>query len=194
VAIKPYSFRFPYDIESTLAPLRPVSGTLTSGNDGLYDQIIATLRDRDRAIEDYLSLGVSQGRLAYVISTSNQAVASGAAVDITGLTVSVSLPANRVIRVTGQCIFAITPPMTLDGFINQDGTNVAAFGENSNATGGDATNKSILQCGSAILTPTAGDHTYKLQAQATGAGSATIGASAAAPGFILVEDIGPASR
>lgn len=187
MAIKPYSFRYPYDIETTISPWRQTLGET-------YERVVALLHDRDRVLEDYLSLGVAQGRLAYVISTSNQAVASGAAVDITGLTVSISIPANRVLRVTGQCIFAITPPMTLDGFINQDGTDIAAFGENSNSTGADATGKSILQCGSAIVTPAAGDHTFKLRAQASGAGSATIGASTAAPGFILVEDIGPASR
>ncbi len=183
-----YSFRFPFDIQTTLESWREKLGSPLTGS---FESVIARLSDRDRALEDYVNLGMSQGRLAYTVVTSSQVVAAGAAVDLTGYTVTVTVPANRVLRITGQAIFAINAPMTLTGFVNEDGTDVGVFGDFANASGADATAKEVIQAGSVIRTPAAGTHTYKLRGQATGGGAAAIGATAAAPGFIMVEDIGP---
>jgi hypothetical protein len=43
----------------------------------------------------------------------------------------------------------------------------------------------------AVIQPSAGSHTYKLQAaRAIGTGNVTLNASAVSPAFILAEDIG----
>lgn len=184
-----YSFRFPFDIRSTLEAWRDkLSGPVSGGS---FDGVLSQLSDRDRAVEDHLNLGLSQGRLGYMISTSNQAIPDNTEADLTGLTVTVTVPANRVLRITGQVVFAISAPMTLTGWIYEDGVKVAAFGEFADAGAGPGPSMETIQCGSAIRTPGSGAHTYKLTGQSQGSGDGTIGATASAPGFILVEDIGP---
>lgn len=181
MAIKAYSFRYPFNLTHVFQPWYKYL------RDG-YDKVVADLTERDRLLEDHLNLGVPQGRLGYVIITASQAVVVGTEVDITGLTLTVTVPANRVLRITGQTIFNVTNAQ-LVGWVNEDGVNVGAFGDLSNAAGAET-----IQSGSVIVTPTAGTHIYKLRAQAIGVGTTTIGASAAAPGFILIEDIGPVDR
>ena len=179
-----YSFRYPVDIRAALEPWKDQLGRE-------FNQVVSMMTDRDRALEDHLNLGVAQGRLAYTITTSNQTILDNTTADITTLSVTVSLPANRVIRVSGQAIFNIISPMDLQGWVNQDGLDVGMFGDLSDSTAGGSTVTGVICAGSVILTPTAGSHTYKLRATAVGSGTAVVGATTAAPGFILVEDIGP---
>lgn len=177
-----YSFRFPFDIQATLEPWR---GALKNQ----FDEVVAHLADRDRALEDYVNLGMSQGRLNYAVSTSFASPITTEQ-DLPGLSVTVTVPANRVLRVTGQAIFDLTSTGQGFGWISQDGTHVAAFGELEQFIG--AGTVEYVQTGSAILTPTAGTHTYKLTAERpAGVATFSVGGSATAPAFILVEDIGP---
>lgn len=195
-----YNFRYPYDVQTAMEPWRKhLAGVIEGGAD--FDTVVALLADRDRSLEDYLSF-MSQGRLAYAISTSlTLFTTNNASTDLAGLSVTVSVPANRVLRVTGQAAFintnngAASLNYDLSGWINSDGSDTGYFGDLSAQIQPNPTTVSVtlLQSGSIIVTPTAGSHTYKLvgKTSATGAGTSAIGGAALTPAFILVEDIGP---
>lgn len=177
-----YSYKYPFDIRATLEPWRAKLGES-------FDNVVATLSDRDRALEDWVNLGMSQGRLGYETSTAFQTPITSE-VDLTDLTVTVTVPANRVLKVTGQAVFHLSGDAASFGWISEDGTHVSAFADFQNFYGGAGAE--ALQQGAAILTPSAGTHTYKLSAERTsGAATLTVGGVATAPAFILVEDIGP---
>lgn len=127
------------------------------------------------------------GWIGYAEVTANQAAIS-AVVDLTGLTVSVTVGASRRIRITGSTLFNGT---TLDDSAQmqiREGATQLQIGEAPIRTSFASIERSV------IITPTAGAHTYKLMAaRNVGTGSVTLGASATNPAFILVEDLGPAT-
>lgn len=121
--------------------------------------------------------------LAYAQIVANVNGVSGTFVAITGLSVTVVVPAGRRIRVSGhslltqrgaagQAILSIWEGATR---LNEDAFNAA---QNELVTGNP----------SAILTPSAGAHTYNLSAGTT-AGTVDVEAATVIPAFILVEDI-----
>lgn len=194
-----FGFRYPFDIAQTLESWRDKlgSGLLTGRS---FDDVMGHLADRDRALEDYLGF-MSQGRLAYATSTDfTLFTTTNASTDLTSLTVTVTIPANRVLRVTGQAVFdnvndgAGGLNYILEGWVNEDGTDIGHFGylglQVASATTSSA---ALIQSGSIIITPAAGTHTYKLVGKtgSTGTGTSAIGGLSASPAFILVEDIGP---
>ncbi len=129
--------------------------------------------------------GLPGGVLGYAQVTSNQASIS-TVTDLTGLSVTVDVPANRRVRVTGR------------GGISQqsaDGTHRGRIQESTTVlqdwAWGDLVNGTRThQQGSVVLTPSSGSHTYKLTLD-TSAGTCTLVAAADRPAFILVEDLGP---
>jgi hypothetical protein len=122
----------------------------------------------------------------YAQATANQTTIT-AQVDLTGLTVTVTVTAGRRIRIRGFC-GSVTSSVAGDigaMYIMEGATQlgigtspalVAAFGPTLAAE--------------VILTPSAGSHTYKLQAaRVSGTGNLIFNASASNPMFILAEDI-----
>lgn len=134
------------------------------------------------------SPAVGRGVLGYAQVTANQAGITASA-DLTGLSLTALVTSGRRIRITGYAaridgtssgdLFSL---MIVEGatVLNEAGVVVGTpFGDGASAF--------------AVLTPTAGSHTYKLQlGRASGAGSGALIASANRPAFILVEDIGSA--
>lgn len=125
------------------------------------------------------------GTLGYAEVTANQ-VSITTEVDLTGLTTTVTVQAGRRIRVTGSIAAANTATTNSDVlYIYQDGTLIAqAFTPAAPTAAGQHP-----QVVTAVLTPSAGSHTYKLRQTNTG-GTTTAIASTNNKGYILVEDIG----
>ena len=103
--------------------------------------------------------------------------------DLTGLAVTVTVPAGRMIRISGYVYqFARTAGTVTYAELNiQEGATVLetkTVGINNNYGGADVV---------AILSPSAGTHTYKLTANTDG--TVSMQASALRPAYILVEDI-----
>jgi hypothetical protein len=107
--------------------------------------------------------------------------------DVTGLTVTVTVGANRRIRVTGDASL-VSNGSSAEGRIKEGVTILGRFGR----LAPPATSDLARQSGSVVLTPSAGSHTYKLTVLGTTPG-VEIMCSAQEPAFILVEDLGPAS-
>lgn len=141
-------------------------------------------------VEDTLWLDTDEGAgvgLSSIIGYS-QAVANQAGitalVDLTGLSVNISVPAGRRIRISGRIL---QQNNTADGrntlSIFEGGTQVqfeAQVIRTANSTIGSEV--------SVVISPSAGTHTYNLKASTT-IGTMTMIASATAPAYILVEDI-----
>ena len=126
------------------------------------------------------------GVLGYAQSVVNQAGFTTVA-DITGLSVAVNVAANRRIKVTAQGeVSQNTASGTTRGLIREGTTALQNWLWADLPAGGD-----LQGMGSIILTPSAGAHTYKMSLQTSG-GSVTFGGGTERPGFILVEDMGPA--
>jgi hypothetical protein len=129
---------------------------------------------------------LAQGTLGYAAVTANQGSIT-TLVDLTGLTVTVTVVAGRRLKITGHCTLASTVATdTVELVLVKDGATaqLARFG-NAQAN--------ILQFIDIFFvdTPTAGSHTYKLQAdRQAGTGTLTMNAGGTFPAFILVEDIG----
>jgi len=122
--------------------------------------------------------------LAYAEVTTNQTGIT-TLVDLTNLTANVTVAAGRRIRIAGHCLMSRS---VADGtntlFIKEGGTQITQVDESTYGT--DAGTMDI----SAIISPSAGSHTYKLQMQrTTGTGTASMLASSTYPAYILVEDI-----
>jgi hypothetical protein len=135
--------------------------------------------------------GLPRGWLGYAEVSANQTVSTGTETDLTGLSLTVTVGTSRRIRVKGQGILTrtVADGLTL-GRIKEGAVELARWAQHapSAATEYDAAS------GEAVLTPTAGAHTYKLTLHRfSGTGSAVLNAAAGALAFILVEDLGPAA-
>lgn len=123
-------------------------------------------------------------QLAYSEITANVAMTTSLA-DIPGLSATVSVPAGRRIKVSAHIpgLFGISTNTNFTVQINEGATSLQqeAHYMATGFTGGGA--DPVV-----VLTPTAGTHTYKVQA-AIGTGTASIFAGTDRPCFILVEDI-----
>jgi hypothetical protein len=123
--------------------------------------------------------------LGYAEVVANQSVPATADTALTGLSVSVSVPAGRRIRVTGHTIFQqLTAAGSVRLKLYEAGAELQRLGHFDPA----AVNQVGVLEGAAVLRPTAGTHTYYLML-ATSAGSVNSVASATFPAFIHVEDI-----
>ena len=122
--------------------------------------------------------------LAYSSVTANQAGITTTSVDLTSLTVTVTVPAGRRIRVTGKADFAQTvATVSVVELRIMEGATQLQRGKL-----GDPDPQSESAYADVILTPSAGTHTYKLMA-VTDAGTVSMVAATDLPAFILVEDI-----
>lgn len=127
--------------------------------------------------------------LGYAQVVADQGSISSTAVDLTSLTVTVSVPyAQHRIRISAQAQFANTT--ATDGASLNIVEGVTTL--QTAACFSTLANIQAHVCAQVLITPTAGSHTYKLQALTVGGGTATLKASSGSPAFILVEDLGPA--
>lgn len=134
---------------------------------------------------------LARGWLGYAEVTANQTIAVGTETDLTGLTLTLTLDANRKIKITGHGLFNRS---VADGIsiarIKEGATELARFSQHSPSA---ATEFDQAE-GAAVIAPAAGAHTYKLTLQRfSGTGNAVLNAAVGSAAFILVEDIGSAS-
>jgi hypothetical protein len=133
-----------------------------------------------------------KGVLGYAQVVANQAGMGVALADLTGLAVTVTVAANRRIRISGKCAFISTDAVFGNHIWRltfREGSTI--FQEIHRPLVNSGNIQSIE--GSVILTPSAGVHTFKLSAlQTNNAAASSMVASGTMPAFILVEDIGAA--
>lgn len=138
-----------------------------------------------RTLED-----VDVSTLGYAEVTANQGSIT-AEVDLTSLTVTVTVGSNRRIRITGY-VPALSSSVAGDGgrlSIKESTTLLQLAQDEIGSTAAGASPTLIAQT---VEMPSAGSHTYKLTAQrVSGTGTLTMNADATFPAYILVEDIGP---
>lgn len=106
--------------------------------------------------------------------------------DLTGLSVTVTVPAGRRLRITAQGrVDAVTTAGLIIGFIKEGSTYLDRWVQDDVGAGQVRTASA-----STIITPTAGSHTYKLSLwKFNGGNTASLNADPAYPAYILVEDI-----
>jgi len=128
--------------------------------------------------------------LGYAQVTANQATIT-TAVDLTGLTTTVTVPyAAHRIRIKAEVQFQSSVADDVAQVLIMEGATQLNAGPMLCRPAATA----LKVIAHAIIVPTAASHTYKLQGQRlSGTGSVTMTASATAPAFILVEDLGPAA-
>jgi len=121
--------------------------------------------------------------LGYAQAVANQGSIGGSDTDLTNLSVTVTVPSGARIKITGHVVFSQASASGITRLRIKESTTQLADSLLS------ATNGSFYSVDAfAVLTPTAGSHTYKL-AMTTTPGTATMEAGATFPAFILVEDI-----
>jgi hypothetical protein len=131
-----------------------------------------------------------RGQLGYAQVTANQATIT-TEVALTGLSVTVTVGANRSIRIVGSIRFGATNIDNAAILRIKEGSTTLQIAEDVASRISSQVNTSLER--SVILTPSAGAHTYLLSlAQSVGTGSVNLNAGTTNPAFILVEDIGPA--
>lgn len=144
---------------------------------------VETAKINDAAVTN-AKYGGTLGTLGYASVTSNQTGLSGSVTDLSGLSATVTVASGRRIEIIAQGMFNLTSGSTGAAalYIRESSTtlNALSFYITSVSTQGGVVH--------AILTPTAGSHTYKISAVVSVAGSLIASATAAA--FILVKDIG----
>lgn len=132
------------------------------------------------------------GWIGYAEATSSQTV-STTDVDLTGLSVAVTVGSSRRILITGF-IPAIETSVVDARFILKIRESTTTLAECTVLMGRTAASFAQAVC-MAVETPSSGSHTYKLTGtyDSAGSGQATLNSSAAAVAFILVQDVGPSS-
>jgi hypothetical protein len=135
-----------------------------------------------RALEDE-----EVATLGYAQVTANQGSIT-TLVDLSGLTATVTVGANRYVKITGVVLAGSTVAAdTIDLIIREGGTELQIAEFRNGSTG----SSEALMAQIVLDSPSAGSHTYKLSMRrAAGTGTITMTAVTAAPAFILVEDIG----
>lgn len=131
------------------------------------------------------AVNVPVGQIAFAQITANQ-TGIVAPTDITGLSVNIVVPAGRVLRLTAEATMQNSLTATLQGiYILLDGVSVQ---QRLYVTSAANTDESVHA--EITLSPSAGSHTIKVQADRA-AGTAVVAASSQRPTFINVEDITP---
>lgn len=126
--------------------------------------------------------------LGYAQITADSAAFS-AQTDIAGLAAPVTVGSGRRVRITASCAW-------LDGSVTGDTFNWEIW-EGATRLNGKlnlqvpSSGHTEVPVAIAVVTPSAGAHTYKVSAiRAAGTGTGTIRAGATYPAFIQVEDVG----
>ena len=146
------------------------------------------LTTRNSAGQWRLPWNLPWGVQGYAAATANQTTIT-TLVDLSGITVTWTAVANRRYRVYSEVYFLSSVANDIAALAIADG---AGSQQQSSFVTCTSTSQPIKCVGSVIQTVAAGSTTRKAQAsRAAGTGNITMVAGAAAPAFILVEDIGP---
>lgn len=138
--------------------------------------------------EAFWPAGAPGSTLAYaeVVSGTVASGIAGTAVDLPNLSVTVTVPAGRRIRIRGQVLANVNNSGDeLGNLLIQEGATTLAQGRAVSRVA--TTNNATFQA-EAVVTPSAGTHTYKLQFVREG-GTGTWTVPGAAGTYIIVEDI-----
>lgn len=191
--IKPYSFRFPYDIQTTWDAMRKKFTSTTTGVDSEYPVMLNRMSDRDRSLEDHLNLGVGQGVLQLAIRHTSQSGITDAGADLTGLSVTVTVPEHRALHITARVPIDNTGAANnyailelLEDALILQSTQTRPLGT---TFPGDVETLYI----SVYRTPTVGTHTYKLRVFSGPGGTVTVASAANDQSNLAVTDIGPST-
>lgn len=133
------------------------------------------------------ALSLPRGKLGYAQITANSGSAGGTPLAVGGLGVTVSVPANRRIRVTVAGNMAKDATAALVRMYIYETTSGSTQLQRG-LTFVDANSFELLTL-CAVLQPTAGTHTYNMFISAD-AGNVSIEAAAGDVAYTLVEDIG----
>jgi hypothetical protein len=173
-----------------------ISGTKAQFDAALTDGDFATLAGAETLTNKDLTSATNSfpaanplGVLGYAQVTANQTGITSE-VDLTGLSVAVTVGTNRRIRISyvGEHLSSASGDVTQVKIM--EGTTELHNGAQHLGSGAGVSN---IVTTSTVLTPTAGAHTYKMRAlRAAGSGSITASANATRKSYILVEDIGAA--
>lgn len=169
-----------------------VSGTKAQFNAALTDDDFATLAGTETLTNKTLTSATNvfppsqpRGVLGYAQATANQSGIGTSATDLTSLSVAVTAGTSRRLRVTVFTNISMqTAPNRAVVQIQEGATVLAA------ARMDIKLNEFGPMCVTAIITPSAGAHTYKATALSLAGSTITSNASATEPAYILVEDIG----
>lgn len=132
------------------------------------------------------NVGMSPQTLGYAQVTTYQTGIGTGGADLAGLAVTVTVPAGRRLRVTGHAIFQ---KLTAAGWVNLEiKQNGVAINEDLNRFDSFGATSFWTAHAAAIVSPSAGTHTFKLTATAE-TNTADLVAAATFPAYILVEDI-----
>lgn len=130
------------------------------------------------------------GALGYAEVTADQGSIT-TTTDLTDLAVTVTVRTGRRLRITGWARgYAVSAADAQGDLSVREGATLLASRDSLMGVAGNGMAWGPVL---AVVTPAAGEHTYKLTAEQTvGAGGLVMLASATVPAFILVEDIGAA--
>jgi hypothetical protein len=124
--------------------------------------------------------------------TANQTGLGAGPTDLTGLSVTVNVCANRRIRVTGYAVLRNGESAANSGqlLIVADGTVVRTVPAGLVSTASTGVKEGV-GASIDITAPSAGSHTYKLQSTFAAGSANLMEASATQPATLVVEDLGP---
>jgi hypothetical protein len=131
------------------------------------------------------------GQLGYAQETANQTISSASEVDLTSLSVTVTVAANRRIRISHY------EPQASHTVLNdvfdlriKEGSTTLQVRRIITPGAGDVSGAGFQQI---VLTPSAGPHTYKVVGiRVSGSGNEVLSRASTQPASLLVEDIGSA--
>lgn len=134
-------------------------------------------------------VGAAMGVLGYAQVTADQTGIGSTATDLTGLTVTVTVPAGRRLRISAQTEFDTSTAGNYAHLTAVEGSTAIQLSRINVSSPGQ---EEVVPL-SVVRTPAAGTITYKLQGARNSGGTGTVGlrAGSTKPSYILVEDIGP---
>lgn len=136
---------------------------------------------------NHVHTGAALGSMGYAQNTTGQGSIGNTFVDLTGLSVTFTAVAGRRYRIHASChLTSTTAGDEVDLGILEGSTSLQ-----ERVTTINTANRIEGMDAFAIVTPSAGSHTYKAAARRSGgAGTVSMSAGSTFPAFILVEDIG----
>lgn len=149
---------------------------------GLADDVVDTDQIVDEAVteskiaDDAILLGHAS------VTSAQNGFSSGA--DLTGLSVTVTAPTSRGIKITAYAPFVASSTGNVILLIKEGSTTLNSYSTHISTASRQAGAIAIAF----IAAPTAGSHTYKLTSDHS-AGTVNMNASATNPAFILVEAV-----
>lgn len=139
---------------------------------------------------DYLTkVALPKGAAAtswYAETVTSQLAVNG---DVTGLAVTITAPAGRRYRITGHLLlFNDATAGRVQAHVQEGATVIGRIFDTEMPA-----NDKLLGEASAVVSPSAGNHTYKITAaKVAGGGQVDTNTAAGRPLWVLVEDIGKA--